>query len=456
MSASYETHYNSNNYPREFNTDEFYKKIIKNVINVIGRPLIKTEIDQTINFIKKLDPSLLVPLYQAKTIKIVVDTLVDEFKSFKCNKPQYSDSQQNLRETIGATSETSTAYSIYDTPKPSTNLTTLVTPPSTNTTVQSSTNTAVQSSTNTAVQSSTNITTHPSNISNLLGITSSNDAARVLNPNSFLRKNYIMLDSRYRDLTGTNSDGITAFSWNYVLQSLSMAQGTVNIVGNVRDIVSLRIYPSRIPYVLSADNKYSRISILITELSSQSFISHEKRNFHFMLRSVIDDNFINLDTHNYNDGYFYFEKPITTLNRLTLTFGSPLEPVVFDKDRDICTIDYFSIQPLTKITTGSLRSPKPHNLVNGDVVYFTYFKTGYIDPVLVNEILIDETIVNNINRISGWIITVIDDFSFSIIYDTSTIQSPILLLEFNVFYGSKRMFIPIELTYIMPEPGRGT
>ena len=434
MSASYETHYQNNNYPREFNTDEFYKKIIKNVISVIGRPLIKTEIDETINFIKKIDPSLLAPLYQAKTIKIVVDTLVDEFKSFKCNNPQYSNIQQNLRETIGKTSEQDTVYSIYDNPTPSKNNTV---PPSKNNTVSPSTTTM-----------------QPSNISNLLGITSSNNAARVLNPNSFLRKNYIMLDSRYRDLTGTNSDGITAFSWNYVLQSVSLVQGTVNIVGNVRDIVALRIYPSRIPYVLSADNKYSRISILITELSSQSFISHEKRNFHFMLRSVIDDNFINLDTHDYNDGYFYFEKPITTLNRLTLTFGSPLEPVVFDKDRDICTIDYFSIQPLTKITTGSASSPTPHNLINGDTVYFTYFKTGYIDPVLVSAILIDETIVNNINRLSGWIITVIDDFSFSIIYDTSTIQSPISLLEFNVYYGSKRMFIPIELTYIMPEPGR--
>ena len=435
MSASYETHYQSNNYPREFNTDEFYKKIIKNVISVIGRPLIKTEIDETINFIKKLDPSLLSPLYQAKTIKIVVDTLVDEFKSFKCNTPQYSDIQQKLRDTIGTTSETDTAYSIYDKPTP--------TPTPTPSTI---------------VKKLTPVpptpTAQPSNINNLLGITSSNDAARVLNPDSFLRKNYIMLDSRYRDLTGTNSDGITAFSWNYILQSVSLVQGTVNIVGNVRDIVALRIYPSRIPYVLSADNKYSRISILITELSSQSFISHEKRNFHFMLRSVIDDNFINLDTHDYNDGYFYFEKPITTLNRLTLTFGSPLEPVVFDKDRDVCTIDYFSIQPLTKITTGSLSSPNPHNLINGDTVYFTYFKTGYIDPVLVSEILIDETIVNNINRLSGWIITVIDDFSFSIIYDTSTIQSPISLLEFNVYYGSKRMFIPIELTYIMPEPGR--
>jgi hypothetical protein len=432
MSASYETHYNSDNYPREFNTDEFYKKIIKNVILVIGRPLIKTEIDETINFIKKLDPSLLAPLYQAKTIKIVVDTLVEEFNSFDCNKPQYSDSQQILRETIGTTSETSTVYSIYDDPAYLANLN----PPK---------STPKLTNTHTVQQS---------DISSLLGITSSNDAVRILNPNSLLRKNYIMLDSRYRELNGSNSDGITSFTWNYVLQSVSMAQGTVNIVGNVRDIVALRIYPSRIPYVLSADNKYSRISVLITELSSQSFISHEHRNFHFMLKSVIDDTFINLVTHDYNDGYFYFEKPITTLNKLTLSFGSPLEPIVFDRDRDFCTIDYFTMSPLTNITTGPMGSPRHHNLTNGDRVYFTNFNTGYIDPVLDQEIEIDKKIVSNINKLSGWIITVIDDFSFSIIYNTSSIQSPLLNLEVNVFYGSKRMFIPIELTYIMPEPGR--
>ena len=114
------------------------KKIIKNVISVIGRPLIKTEIDETINFIKKLDPSLLAPLYQAKTIKIVVDTLVDEFKSFKCNNPQYSNIQQNLRETIGKTSEQDTVYSIYDNPTPSKNNTVS---PSKNNTVSPSTTT---------------------------------------------------------------------------------------------------------------------------------------------------------------------------------------------------------------------------------------------------------------------------------------------------------------------------
>jgi hypothetical protein len=431
--ASYTTHYPNKNYQRQFNTDEFYNKIIKRVVNLLNRPLIESEKDETIKFIKNLDPVLLTHQYQSKTINIVVDTLVDEFKQFKCDKPEYDDTQEILRGSIGITSETSTAYSIYDNPNYLLNI-----QPKPPKTIEQ-------------FESKSNVSKEPSLISNLLGLTSCNDAARLFNPESFIRKNYIILDSRYRELNGSNTIGITSFTWSYVLQSLASQQGTVNIVGNVRDIIALRIYPCRIPYVSSADNKYSRISILINQLSSQSFIAHENRNFHFMLRSVIDDTFINLHTNDYNDGYFYFEKPITTIDKLTLTFGSPIEPVVFDKDRDLCTIDYFIIQPLTKITTGNLNSPTPHNLTNGDRVYFTDFKTGVIDPSLVNEIAIDNAIVELINNINGFVVTVIDAVSFSIILDTSNIQSPINNLVFNVFYGSKRMFIPIEITYIMPE-----
>ena len=60
------THYSSANYPREFNTQKFYQQIMGNVSNKLGRPLVKTEKDETINFIKKMDPDLLLPAYQAK------------------------------------------------------------------------------------------------------------------------------------------------------------------------------------------------------------------------------------------------------------------------------------------------------------------------------------------------------------------------------------------------------
>ena len=74
----------------------------------------------------------------------------------------------------------------------------------------------------------------------------------------------------------------------------------------------------------------------------------------------------------------------------------------------------------------------------------------------------NQEIKNNINKSDGYLITVIDLFSFSIDYDSSNIQNPLPdtsptqssdLFTFEVFYGSKRIFLPIELTYIMPEPG---
>ena len=86
-------------------------------------------------------------------------------------------------------------------------------------------------------------------------------AVRLLNPGSLLRKIYLMLDSRYRVL-GTDGP-ISEFKWNYILQSAVSTQGSVNLIGNVRDIVALRTYPFRIPYVASADNKYARVSVLI-------------------------------------------------------------------------------------------------------------------------------------------------------------------------------------------------
>ena len=96
--------------------------------------------------------------------------------------------------------------------------------------------------------------------------------------------------------------------------------------------------------------------------------------------------------------------------------------------------------------------PTPHNLMNGDTVYFSNFKSGILDPFLIQEKIIDENIVNNINSLNGFFIHVIDATSFSIVCDTSNIQSPITDLVFDVFYGSKRLIIPIEITYIMPEP----
>jgi hypothetical protein len=255
----------------------------------------------------------------------------------------------------------------------------------------------------------------------------------------------MILDSRYRSIIDQSVTNIKSFQWTYIQKSQSLSNGSVNVIGNVRDIIGLRIYPFRIPYSQDSDNKYSKISLLIQELGSQAFIAHENRKFHFMLNATIDGEFINLDADVYN-GYFWFEKPITTLDTLTVSFGNPLEPILFESDRDYCSFDYFTDAPETLIIT-----ERNHNLGNGDTVYFTNFKTGVLPSNLSQLNAINTSIENSINDINGHLITIVSLNSFKILVDSSLIQSPVPNLRVNVFYGSKRTFIPIEIIYLQPE-----
>jgi hypothetical protein len=394
---------------------------MKQVSFKLKRPLIIGEKTQVTTFIRKLDPKLLKPVYRDKTIPIMIDTLVKEFASFKCGEPLYNDTKPIFKKTIGKSSESGTTHGIYDNPNYGV----------------SSQKPIVQSNPDPEFK-----------IQELLGMKNASEITRILNPSSLYRKNYMVLDSRYRITTEQSPPSVRSFEWNYVQKNQNTTQGSVNVIGNVRDIVGFRVYPFRIPYVFNADNSYSRVTMLIEELSSQAFIAHENRKFQFMFRSTVDNEFIYLETNKFNDGYFWFEKPITTLEKLTISFGNPIEKIIFDRDRDYCIIDYFAIAPATQITTD-----QPHNLANGDLVYFEDFDVGVVNPILNNQVLINQQIKVLINRTSGHQITVINPTTFSIPATTNTIQNPIANIRFKVFYGSKRAFIPIEIIYIQPESG---
>lgn len=443
----YKQHNHMTNYKREHNNDAFYNTIMVSVENSLQRNLTEMERNETVSFIQKIDPDVLKPEFFKKATKLMVSTLVKEFKDYDCKKPFYNDSQQLLRDKIGVSSETGTTHGIYDDPG---FINRISKPPSKQPNPTSIPTTSIP------------ITPIPTTVKNtqenlvqkFLGLDKPEDVTRVINPTAMYRKNYIMLDSRYRILTGRDTDNIIKFSWDYVMNSQIESQGSANIVGNVRDIIALRVYPFRIPYVKSADNKYSRISVFIEELGSQSFIAHEQRKYHFMMRSIIDTDFIDLETDKFNDGFFHFEKPITTLNTIKVSFGSPLEKIEFDPDRSWCGIDYFIDAPITRITTYSnstaLAGVQNHNLSNGDRVYFELFDVGPVAPALVEQARINQEIKDTINRTSGFLITVIDATNFTIDFDSTKIQNPIPNVRFRVFFGSKRIFIPMEITYIMP------
>ena len=402
--------YHSSNNRREIINTAFYNVIFQGVVEKIKRQITALEKDKTVNFINDMDPDLFKPELKNKTISIMIKTLSDEFLKYDCNKQNNKNEiQDELRRTIGTTSESNTSNNVYDDPNYSKSLL-LKREPQNNS---------------------------PFNFPDPVKM------ARVFNPESFFRKNYIVLDSRYRIID--NSGSINTFKWVYNLGSQISTQGGVSAVGNVREITAMKVYPFRIPYVESADNKYSRISVLLNNFSAQAFISNENRKFHFMLQSQIDSDFIDLNTDNFNDGEYHFENPVTTANNIEISFGSPLSPILFDNDRDACLIDYFSISPLTKITT-----ILKHNLANGNQVYFSNFTVGDVSPLLIVQKSINENIKNNINKAEGFLITVIDDYNFSIDYDSSAIQNPVIR-NFDVYYGSKRIFMPIEFTFIMPE-----
>jgi hypothetical protein len=385
MTSNYKFHHHDANYLREFNTEEFYNNIEVRVVKNLKRSLTQPEKKQIVGFIRKVDPQLLKHKYKEKTITSMVSSLTKEFSKFDVAKPVYNDTQQFLRDTIGLSSESNTVHSIYD------------------------------------------------------------RLSKKVNVKKIPKKNYILLDSRYRVDNAPNN--IKKFTWSFNIGQQQSSDGSVNVVGNIRDIVAMRVYPCRIPYIASADNKYARVSMLIEEMESQAFIAHETRKFHYMFESKINGDFIDLVTDKFNDGWFHFEKPITSPNALSITFGSPLEQIVFERDRDWCGIDYFGITPLTQITTEN-----NHNLNNGDSVYFSLFTVVPItDPALKTLNDINNTISADINRKSGFIVSVIDATNFSIDYDSKDMQSPTPNVRFRVFYGSKRVFIPIELTYMKPE-----
>lgn len=421
--------YHDSNYNRKYNNETFFTEMMDNISIKLKRPLERGEQRQIINFIKNMDPSLLNPKYKKKAVPIMIDTFVKEFSSKENDKPDYDDSQQILRESIGISSESGTSHGIYD--DPSYMIQRMA---------AEQVNQPVAETDNTPQPKPVT----DSNINKLLNMTTANEVVRVLNPKSQYKRNHILLDSRYRIIDEQSPYNVSSFKWNYIQKSQSTAEGSVNIIGNVRDIIGLRIYPFRIPYNESADNKYSRISLLIQELSAQTFIAHENRKFHFMLNSTIDSEFINLEADVYN-GFFWFEKPITSLDTLTISFGNPLEQITFDRDRDFCSFNYFSLASLTQITT-----EKEHNLANGDRVYFDNFDVGFVNPTLVNQKAINDEIKTSINSDSGHLVTVISPTIFSIPFDSSQIQNPISNLRVRVFFGSKRLFVPIELIYIQP------
>lgn len=249
------------------------------------------------------------------------------------------------------------------------------------------------------------------NIDSIFGIGDVASLVKQINePNSSVNTVYLLLDTRYRTL---ENDGTEFFSWCHI-NNLVRSQGTVNSVGNLKNIITITLMKYRIPAVANAINIYNRITVSIDEITAQSIVAHEDRRFHFMCHvDKHHGNFLELCSDDNFNGEFKFNKPITTLDTITIRFGSPLEPIIFDKDRLPGIITYGN--PTIFNFTDPHNLYVPHALYGSDIIY--------IDTFTTRNSKYDSLIINQITSHTGLVPTILTPTSFSIPVDSSNITT---------------------------------
>lgn len=245
------------------------------------------------------------------------------------------------------------------------------------------------------------------NIESFLGTHDVSSLVKKINePISSVNTAYFILDTRYRIL---ENDGSEYFKWGHI-NSLIRSQGTYNSVGNVRDIISIKLMPFRMPFVDSADTPYKRISLLVHELCPQAFIAHEERRYHFLC--CLDDKnpapgWIEIVPYDICDGEFKFNKPVTHLDTITISLASPLEPVIFDPDRLDGAITSYANPTVIEF-------PKDHKLITGSIVYITNYTSLNLSA--------DSNVLSTINNKTGLVATVTTPTEITIPVDTTTLK----------------------------------
>ena len=108
-------------------------------------------------------------------------------------------------------------------------------------------------------------------ISSVLGNNDTYGIQRVMNPQALQTKTQVLLDSKNRSL---DTDGTQLIKWSFS-NTISVQQGTFNSTSPIRDIISIKAFPFKIPYNVTAENPSNNISMYFNEFSNQCVIAPE-------------------------------------------------------------------------------------------------------------------------------------------------------------------------------------
>lgn len=274
--------------------------------------------------------------------------------------------------------------------------------------------------------------TQLTNVISIFGASDEKELRSILNPDADKITNHILLDTKYRLVDEDPGSNLDHFTFYYSMDK-NNSPGAVTTNIPLENIVSMKMYKTRIPYPAVMTPISYKISAAIKEFTAQSYIMPSGFRAHWIFGAVKIRNSTMIDAviENYNDGIFNFSKPITVVNSMTLIFGDPLYQNIFWNDRGKCT---FNGQWITTIL--------PHNFdttVSGST-YVTFLDFNTADPVK------DKDIIDNMNTNSY----------------TATIASPNLLnltgislasitalpldTQFTIYYSERRIYMPIEFT----------
>jgi hypothetical protein len=377
---------------------ENYKKIINIAETSFDKPLNKLEVTNIINYISQLNFTKLYNNYKGN-VDTTNTNIISSYKAYINNSKSF-DLQEYQKKSLEA--DTSVAYNPGDSIRNKEALD----------------------------NNSVNIAALLANFPKLSTESDQVNFTKIFNYQSLLRDSNILIDSRYQNLANSDRTRIPFTIVNNTKTKIP-GSGIITSIGLIQDILEIEIFPFSIPYISAADNYYKKITMSILELSSISIDAYEDSQFHFMFTAVKNKNLIDLIPIN---TIFRFYKPISKLTDFTLRFGSPLNPIVFDKDRLYTSfIDYTS-------NPGVLTFNENHNLLSGDIVYITNFTSN--DPAK------DLNIINEINSKTGHLCTRTDNTSISINIDFTLILFPNTSLSIEVYFGSKRILMPMRIRYM--------
>jgi len=278
------------------------------------------------------------------------------------------------------------------------------------------------------------------NVSNLFGLNSSYNIRSMFNPSANLAHTYLHIDTRYRNLS---DDGLLKdFKFN-IHEHDNMAQGGISFIGKVRDITSMEIAPFFIPKTNVDDIHdeilfYHKVTLRFHEFDSQGVIAHENRIYHYEFE-VQDPGtrFFRLVPLPNTNARFYFRRPITALSTITMSFGTPLQPLIFDKDRIRFTVATGGAGKMVFTTA----TGEEHFLASGDIVYMSLFNT--------DDAITDIELIQFMNRNRGHKIDTVAPTTFEIDYGSISAPSGNIIPTSGIilYLGSKRIIFKLRLTY---------